>query len=159
MNKLIAIGVAALITSAMAMPSFADDRKTVERFYTDLFSQPTSTELGAVAAEVLAADWKSYGDYSDFAATPDSLVQMLSGMGNIVPDLKLEIVEVLQDGDQYIVRSRMTGTPVAEFLGVTPTGKSFTIMTIDIHRVSEGKIVESYHVEDMAGAIRQLSTE
>lgn len=38
-------------------------------------------------------------------------------------------------------------------------GKSFRIMTIDIHTVQDGKLVEAYHVEDWAGAIRQLSAK
>ena len=29
-------------------------------------------------------------------------------------------------------------------------------MSIDIHTVENGKIVTSYHIEDWAGAIRQL---
>ena len=33
----------------------------------------------------------------------------------------------------------------------------FKIMTIDIHEVKDGKIVQSYHVEDWARAIRQVS--
>ena len=30
-------------------------------------------------------------------------------------------------------------------------------MTLDIHEVSDGKIVTTYHMEDWARAIRQLS--
>lgn len=56
-----------------------------------------------------------------------------------------------------IVRSRATGTPVAPFLGVDGQGRSFDIMTIDIHELEEGKIVRSHHVEDWAGALQQLS--
>jgi hypothetical protein len=30
-------------------------------------------------------------------------------------------------------------------------------MAIDIHEISDGKIVQSFHVEDWAGALQQLS--
>ena len=40
--------------------------------------------------------------------------------------------------------------------GVDGKGKSWEIMSIDIHTVENGKVVTSYHVEDWAGAIRQL---
>ena len=58
--------------------------------------------------------------------------------------------------DRFIVRGKMSGTPVDEFLGMIPNGKSFEIMTIDIHTVADGKIVETFHVEDFAGAFRQM---
>jgi predicted ester cyclase len=40
---------------------------------------------------------------------------------------------------------------------VPASGKSFKIMSIDIHTIEDGKIKRSYHVEDWAGAMRQLS--
>ena len=62
-----------------------------------------------------------------------------------------------QDGDTFVVRSRATGTPVAPFFGVDGQGRSFDIMTIDIHELEDGKIVRTYHVEDWAGALQQLA--
>lgn len=151
--------LAAMFVAAMTLPGFADDRATVTKLYTDFFSMPTSTALPDVAAEVLAPDWKSYGDYSGHANTPEGLIKLFAGIGASVPDLKLEVVEILQDGNRFVVRSRMTGTPVGEFFGMAPTGKSFTIMAIDIHTIVDGKIAESYHIEDWAGAMRQLAAE
>ncbi|MGH6962005.1 MAG: ester cyclase [Dongiaceae bacterium] len=63
---------------------------------------------------------------------------------------------MLRDGNRYVVRGRATGTPVKPFFGVDAGGRSFDIMSIDIHTVENGKIVRSYHVEDWAGALRQL---
>jgi hypothetical protein len=37
--------------------------------------------------------------------------------------------------------------------------KSFRVMTIDIHTIKDGKAVTAHHVEDWAGAIRQLSAK
>ena len=54
--------------------------------------------------------------------------------------MKWQIEEVLQDGNRYIVRGKATGTPVKPFFGVEPSGKSFKIMSIDIHTIEDGKI-------------------
>jgi hypothetical protein len=35
--------------------------------------------------------------------------------------------------------------------------ENFKIMAIDVHTVEDGKIKRTYHVEDWAGAMRQLS--
>uniref|UniRef100_UPI003A938C71 ester cyclase n=1 Tax=Hoeflea sp. TaxID=1940281 RepID=UPI003A938C71 len=50
-----------------------------------------------------------------------------------------------------------TGTPVTPFFGVDGEGRSFDIMTIDIHELEDGVIARTYHVEDWAGALQQLS--
>ncbi len=64
-----------------------------------------------------------------------------------------------QDGDKVIVRSRATGTPVAPLFGVDGEGRSFDILTIDIHELDDGVIVRSYHVEDWSGALQQLASK
>ena len=63
------------------------------------------------------------------------------------------------DGNRIIVRSVASGTPVGPFFGVPPSGKTFKIMTIDIHTIIDGKAITAHHVEDWAGALRQLSTK
>ncbi|MGH8865659.1 MAG: ester cyclase [Burkholderiales bacterium] len=66
---------------------------------------------------------------------------------------------MLVDGNRVIVRSEASGTPAGPFFGVPHGGKSSRIMTIDIHTVQGGKLVEAHHVENRAGAIRQLSAK
>ena len=62
-----------------------------------------------------------------------------------------------ESGAFVTVHSRATGTPVAPFFGVDGEGRSFDIRTTDIHKIADGKIVRSYHGEDWASALRQLS--
>ena len=81
------------------------------------------------------------------------------GFGKLIPDLRWDIKDVLVDGNRIIVRSEASGTPVGPLFGVAPSGKSFKIMTIDIHTIKDGKAVAAHHVEDWAGAIRQLSAK
>lgn len=62
--------------------------------------------------------------------------------------------EIWQDGDTYIVRGIATGTPQGPFLDVDPaTGKSFEIMSIDVHRFEDDRLKESYHIEEWLTAI------
>jgi predicted ester cyclase len=74
-----------------------------------------------------------------------------------VPDLQWRISELLQAGDRVVVRGEGRGTPAGEFFGVPHTGKAFSIMSIDIHTIRDGRIQTTYHLEDWAGALRQLS--
>jgi hypothetical protein len=42
-------------------------------------------------------------------------------------------------------------------MGNPTNGKSFKLMSIDVHTLEGGKIARTYHVEDWQGAFRQLS--
>ena len=87
------------------------------------------------------------------------LVKSPKVFGAAIPDLKSTVQEILQTGNRYVVRSIATGTPVKPFFGVPPSGKSFEIMTIDIHTVENGRITQSHHVEEWAKAIHQLKAK
>jgi predicted ester cyclase len=86
--------------------------------------------------------------------------EVLAGMRQrlaSIPDLKWVIKEVMVSGNRAIVRGEATGTPVGNFMGATTNGKSFKLMSIDIHTIEGGRIVRTYHVEDWQGAFRQIS--
>ncbi|MEM8627206.1 MAG: ester cyclase [Pseudomonadota bacterium] len=134
----------------------ADDKALVQTFY-DFLSNPTSKELSAQMRTVLADDWKSVGDYSGKAKEREKFIKQINGFGGLIPDMKWVAEEMLQAGNRVIVRGRASGTPQGPLFGVDGGGKGFEIMTIDIHTVEDGQIVRTYHVEDWAGALRQLS--
>ena len=88
--------------------------------------------------------------------------EVLAGIGprlKAIPDLKWEIKEVVVSGNRAVVRGEATGTPVGNLMGTATNGKSFKLMSIDIHTIEGGKIVRTYHVEDWQGAFRQLSQQ
>ena len=149
---------AAVAMATLTTPAVADDLATVQAFYTDILTAPGDTTPEMVR-DVVAEDWVTT-PASLGGPGAEGLVNSMAAFGQIVPDLTWEAVEIIEAGDRYIVRGRATGTPVAPFLGIDPpTGNSFEITSIDIHRVEDGRIVDSYHVEDWATAIHQLHGE
>jgi predicted ester cyclase len=128
----------------------------VEGLYRDALSATTSPDLAERLARALSPDWKSIGDYSGNEKTLSQFTMQLTGFGKVIPDLTWKIEELIEAGDRVIVRGRATGTPVAELFGVPPSGRRFEIMSVDVHTIANGKIVRTHHVEDWAGAIRQL---
>lgn len=129
-------------------------RQLIAPFY-DMLNQPATKNLKAIAEANIAPDWRSVGGEGNVKGR-DAFVGQVGGFGKLIPDLAWRIKDVLVDGDRIIVRSEASGTPVGPFFGVPASGKSFKIMTIDIHTVKNGKLVEAHHVEDWAGALRQL---
>lgn len=131
-------------------------KNIVQAFYDELLSATTSSDLPARVAKVLAPNWQSFGDYSSPVKTREQFLGQLQHTGEVLPNLSWKIEEILQAGNRFVVRGRATATPVGPFLGMSPTGRKFEIMAIDIHTVEGDQIVTSYHVEDWHGALQQL---
>ena len=136
----------------------ANEKAVVQTFY-DFLSNPVSEKHAAALTAVTAESWESIGDYSGAAKTRDKFVAQVAGFGKLIPDLNWAVEEMIQESGRVVVRSRATGTPVGPLFGVDGKGKSFDILTIDIHTIEDGKIVRTYHVEDWAGALRQLKAK
>jgi len=158
MKYLKAVLTATILLFGLTMNSaIADEKATVQSFY-DFLSNPASEEHTAAFMAGTAQSWQSIGDYSGKNKNRDEFVGQVSGFfAKLMPDLKWEVQEMIQAGDKVVVRSRATGTPNGPLFGVDGAGKSFDILTIDIHTLEDGKIVSSYHLEDWSGALQQLS--
>jgi predicted ester cyclase len=144
--------------SAWAQPMTVEEaRKQVAPFY-EMLNQPATKDLKALSEQALSPDWKSYSGETEFKGR-DGFVAQVAGFGKLIPDLKWDIKDVMVDGNRIIVRSEASGTPVGAFFGMAPSGKSFRIMTIDIHTIKDGKAIAAHHVEDWAAALRQLSAK
>lgn len=143
---------------SMINMALADDKQVVQKFY-DFLSNPSSSSHAEAMKGAAVAEWQSIGDYSGKVKTLDQFVGQIGGFGQLIPDMNWAVEEMLQDGNRIIVRGRATGTPNGPMFGVDGKGKSFDIMTIDIHTLEDGKIIRTYHVEDWAGALGQLSAK
>ena len=94
---------------------------------------------------------------NDLCNTRDEVMAAIGQRLRGIPDLKWEIKEVLISGNHVIVRGEATGTPAGEMMGTPTNGKSFKLMSLDLHTIEDGKIARTYHVEDWQGAFRQVA--
>lgn len=136
----------------------ASEKTVVQAFY-DFLSNPTSDKHAAAVKAVTSESWESIGDYSGNNESRGKFLAQVGGFGKLIPDLNWAGEEMIQEGGRVVVRGRATGTSKGPLFGVDGKGKKFDILTIDIHTVEDGKIIRTYHVEDWAGALRQLSTK
>jgi predicted ester cyclase len=129
-------------------------RAIVAPFY-DALNAPATKDVRALVEGIARDDWRSF---SGEAASKgrEEFIQQVIGFGKAIPDLCWEIKEVIAAGDKIVVRSEARGTPAGDFMGVAHTGKRFAIMTLDLHTIVDGRLAAAHHVEDWAGAIRQL---
>ncbi len=132
-----------------------DLKKLVKQFYTDCLTVNNHTDVAKVMGNLLADDFQSINAKETKGKA--ALIGQIQFFWKLVPDLKWIPLEILQDGNRFIVRSTFSGTPNGDFMGLRTDGtKTFTTMSIDIHTVDNNKITTVYHVEEWATAMAQL---
>jgi predicted ester cyclase len=152
------LATAALFTcAARAEMSAEAARASVAPFYKALNAEFAGDSADLIR-QATVPDWVSCRG-NDVCNSRDEVIAGIAARLKSVPDLKWQIKDVLVSGNQVTVRGEATGTPAAEFFGAAPTGKSFKVMSIDVHTLEGGKMVRSYHIEDWIGAVRQVTAK
>jgi predicted ester cyclase len=140
--------------SAWAQSAEQTAPASVILFYDALTAAP-GKDVKSLLMQATTPGWVSCGTNKGCGAR-HQVIAAIAERHKAIPDLKWEIEEVLVSGNRVVVRGEASGTPVGDFLGVAHGGKSFKLMSIDVHTIEGGKIARSYHVEDWMGAARQL---
>ncbi len=73
-----------------------------------------------------------------------------------IPDLHVELHEVMADGDVALARGTVSGTASGRLYGAPATKRSYQASFFDYVRVSDGLIVERIQQADILGQMRQL---
>ncbi len=131
------------------------NRAALTAFYKKALTVNAETTPTAVLSEVLADDFISYGSVE--SKGKPQLIGQVEFFWKLIPDLKWEPQDIANDGNKYVVRSLVSGTPNGDFMGTPTDGtKSFKIMSIDFHTVIDGKLISVHHLEDWGTAMKQL---
>ncbi len=72
------------------------------------------------------------------------------------PDMRVDIDDIMADGEKVIHRFTFSGTHRGEFLKVPPTGKSVRASGVHIHLFKDGKCVEVWQVLDTFAFLSQI---
>jgi steroid delta-isomerase-like uncharacterized protein len=82
-----------------------------------------------------------------------------SALFTAFPDLRLERVALVIDGDRHADRWVLTGTHRGPLFGIPATGKTVRVEGATFTRLgADGLVVEDVHVADLAGLLRQITT-
>lgn len=82
-----------------------------------------------------------YYDNSPCAARSNkACVELLKGTEAMFPDMAVEILDLIEEGDRVCARLRFTGTHSAPSFGFAATGKRITFEALEIFRMENGKI-------------------
>ena len=128
-----------------------DDVSVVRRFYEDM----CNGRQNELAPELFAANHKMHDPQVPTPDGPDGMVAAVSTYQTGV-DGHWGIDDIFSTGDKVVVRWTGTGAHVGEVNGIPPTGKKIRVDAISIHRMTGGKIAETWEVWDTLGFLQQI---
>jgi predicted ester cyclase len=121
------------------------------------FYEPFRTGDTTPYGEILADGWIDVPLAPGQQQGPAGMAGQIAAFRHAMPDYNVTHEDVIVDGDRVAVRNTVSGTHHGAFMGHEPTGRRIEMRTMDIHRVRDGKIVVTWHLEDFAGLLAQLS--
>jgi steroid delta-isomerase-like uncharacterized protein len=129
-----------------------DPKATVRRFNDEVLSQG---KLDAID-EIIADDYVEHQAFPGLTPDKEGLRAFVTMFRDAFPDLSVDTVAVVAEGDEVWGHCIMSGTHTGEFMGIPPSGKKFSAPSIDRVRLRDGKAVEHWGVSDDMGMMTQL---
>lgn len=114
----------------------------------ELMAAISTGDLDAVS-ELLGPDLVSHGALGDVHGPKGFVEVMIANVRTAYPDVEVEAVGLIQEGDMISWRIEGSGTQTGPFLGLPPTGRRIRITGIHQGRVVDGKLVEHWQGPDI----------
>ena len=129
-----------------------ENRAVVRRLYEEVWN---GGKLAA-ADEILAPDCVGHDPFFAPEPGPEGAKRLVRAFRAAFPGAQISIEEQVAEGDRVATRWTVRGDRTDGLPDVVPTGEREEVAGISIHRVSAGKIAESWDGWDTLGLTEQL---
>jgi steroid delta-isomerase-like uncharacterized protein len=146
---LIAVGL------LLSLPVHGQERSIVMNDVT-VWYEAFNKRNAALAEQVMSETWVDIPAAPGQPAGRGGVQFILDDLTKSFPDFRITPAEILRDGNKVVVRSELTGTHQAPFMGFAAKNRTVTIQTIDIHEFKDGRIIRTWHSEDWLTALHQM---
>lgn len=107
--------------------------------------------------DLVADDFIEHQGGPGFPATKEGTLEFFRAMLAAFPDMRMNVEDLIADGDKTVARARISGTHEGSFMGIPPTGTTVDVQLIDIMRFDgAGQVCEHWGVADMLSLMQQL---
>ena len=130
----------------------SDLKSLNRRFYDEVLNKGNLD----VVDELVDEDMVEHVPLPGQAPGREGLKEAIKMLRVAFPDLHFEIHAELEEGELVAAVSTMTGTHQGEFMGMPPSGNTFSTLSLDVSRIRNGKLVEHWGLIDNADVTEQL---
>jgi predicted ester cyclase len=115
--------------------------------------------------DLFAPDYRAHAAGLELPPGPGAFKLAVALWRAAFPDFEVTIEELIGEGDFVVNRFHTSGTHLGQLLHVPPTGRRFAVSGADVHRVVDGRVVESWLSDDVPrilleiGALRPAGAE
>ncbi|MDJ0661551.1 MAG: ester cyclase [Crocosphaera sp.] len=120
------------------------------------FFEIYNTQNYEIAYECMALNYFDHG--SDSARSVEDAIKILKGTHKAFPDIKVTINDLIEENDKVVFRGHFTATHLGEFVGLGPTGVKVEFEALEIFKIENHKITESWGYWPMQSIISQIQT-
>jgi len=106
--------------------------------------------------EVFAPDYVVHSRGLDLPPGPGAFKAAVNFWRQSFADFHCTIEQLIADGEFVANRFRTTGTHTGRLGPFEPTGKRFEVAGVDLHRVVDGRVVESWISDDMPRILMEI---
>jgi steroid delta-isomerase-like uncharacterized protein len=133
------------------MPS--TNETTIRRFHDEVLSQSRNEVLD----DLLDPDAVVITSGGNAIRGRDQVKPFVMSFPGAFTDFKVDIVNLIEQGDQIAARCESSGTHTGEFMGIPPTNRTITKVVNQVQfTMKDGKIREAYLLFDDGELMRQL---
>ncbi|MYM75873.1 ester cyclase [Duganella sp. FT109W] len=105
---------------------------------------------------VLAPDWDDIPLAPGQQPGPTGIKAIIREFVVAFPDVQITIHDMVQEPGKIGVRAEITGTHQGALFGIAPTGRKVSFRLHEFHKVVDGRLVTTWHMEDWFGVFQQL---
>jgi predicted ester cyclase len=123
------------------------NEEVVRRYFNEVWEQGNTDAIHGL----LSTDFVDHDAPRGFGSDRDAHRRLATLMYASMSAKHHRILAMVSDGDMVAVRHDMEWTQVRDSMGIPADGKRLVMKGIDMYRVLEGRITESWHCEDLGG--------
>jgi predicted ester cyclase len=141
-------------SAGAAAPSLLEENKALVRY---IIEEALNKGNLSIADECFAPDYLVHlPSQPNLPRGPDVFKQLIGMWRSAFADWHMTIEELVAERDLVANRFTTTGTHTGALQGIEATGKPMVVRGMELHRVSNGKVTESWVCNDLPGILVEL---
>ena len=136
------------------MDNTAKNKAIVRRWFEEVWNKGQEATIDELFPSIGVA--YGLGDTATEVRGPEQIKPFVRNLRSAIPDLRIDVDDIVAEGDRVVVRLTLKGTHSGGAMGVAASGHRVHISGLVLVRVSGDQIVEGWNNWDQLSFLRQI---